>query len=74
MLAITEAPIPAQLLGIGTHGAGDPLPYPVALQRWESDGGAQPTTASEFRTTSRSTRAASPTGPAEHASVRSKPV
>ena len=31
-----------QLLGIGTRGAGDPLLSPVALQRWESDGGAPP--------------------------------
>jgi hypothetical protein len=39
---VNDASTPDQLLGIGTRRAGDPLPSPVALQRWESDGGAQP--------------------------------
>jgi hypothetical protein len=33
---------PDQSLGHGLHGATDPPPAPIALQRWESDGGAVP--------------------------------
>ena len=31
---------PDQPRGNGMHGATDPPPAPIALQRWESDGGA----------------------------------
>ena len=37
---VGDASTPDQLLGISTRRAGDPLLSPVALQRWESDGGA----------------------------------
>lgn len=44
MLAITENFIDASArrltIGIGTRRAGDPLLSPLALQRWESEGGA----------------------------------
>ena len=40
--SVNDASTPDQLLGIGTRRAGDPLLSPVALQRWESDGGAVP--------------------------------
>ena len=40
--SVNDASTPDQLLGIDTRHAGDPLRSPVALQRWESDGGAQP--------------------------------
>ena len=42
--SVNDASTPDQLLGIGTRRAGDPLLSPVALQRWESDGGAVPRT------------------------------
>jgi len=40
--SVNDASTPDELLGIGTRRAGDPLLSPVALQRWESDGGAVP--------------------------------
>ena len=40
--SVNDASTPDQLLGTGTRRAGDPLLSPVALQRWESDGGAVP--------------------------------
>src|SRR6476659_10856423 len=40
--SVNDASTPDQLLGIGTRRAGDRLLSPVALQRWESDGGAVP--------------------------------
>jgi hypothetical protein len=40
--SVNDASTPDQLLGIDTRHAGDPLRSSVALQRWESDGGAQP--------------------------------
>ena len=42
--AVTTA---AGVNDVSTCGAGDPLLSPVALQRWESDGGAQPPTRSQ---------------------------
>jgi hypothetical protein len=38
--SVNDASTPDQLLGIGTRRAADRLLSPVALQRWESDGGA----------------------------------
>jgi hypothetical protein len=35
-----DSSTPDQLLGIAMHGATDPTYPPIALQRWESDGGA----------------------------------
>lgn len=49
LAANQEWPSVDQLLGIGTRRAGDPLPSPVALQRWESDGGATPAPRSQAR-------------------------
>ena len=40
--SVNDASTPDQLLGIGTRRADDRLLSPVALQRWESDGGAVP--------------------------------
>ena len=46
MLGITENIIDASArrptIGIVTRRAGDPLLSPLALQRWESEGGAVP--------------------------------
>ena len=51
MLAITENFIDASarrpIIGIGTRRAGDPLLSPLALQRWESEGGAVPARGSQ---------------------------
>ena len=38
--SVNDASTPDQLLGIGARRAGEPLLSPVALQRWESEGGA----------------------------------
>ena len=35
-----DSSTPDQLLGSGMQGATDPPHAPIALQRWESDGGA----------------------------------
>jgi hypothetical protein len=40
--SVNDASTPDQLLGIGARRADGPLLSPVALQRWESDGGAVP--------------------------------
>jgi hypothetical protein len=37
-----DSSTPEQLLGIGMQSATDRQPAPIALQRWESDGGAVP--------------------------------
>ena len=40
--SVNDASTPDELLGIGTRRAEKPLLSPLALQQWESDGGAQP--------------------------------
>jgi len=40
--SVNDASTPDQLFGIGTRRADDPLLCPIALQRWEADGGAVP--------------------------------
>jgi len=47
--SVNDTSTPDELLGIGTRRAGDPLLSPVALQRWESDGGATPAPRSQVR-------------------------
>jgi len=51
MLTITENFIDASArrptIGIGTRRAGDTLLSPLALQRWESEGGAVPAPGSQ---------------------------
>jgi uncharacterized protein DUF5994 len=72
--SVDDACIPDQLLGIGTRRAGDPLPSAVALQRWESDGGAQPPH-DDHRLRCRTPEhpASRPlTGPGSHAAARAR--
>jgi hypothetical protein len=40
--SVNDASTPDELLGTGTRRVEKPLLSPVALQRWESDGGAHP--------------------------------